>query len=193
MQGGRQQTLNDLVVSWRWTARTANVANLRATDNLNWRNFALGGASATLGAIVALGIFATLQEGTKHLWVRLAAGAVAFLAAGLAGLWKYLDYGTRARRHESTSRAYGNLVRRIDLELECTNPMTCEVAQTLRAEMDAIDNDAPNVSPLVWHWAVDSVCQERATRGHNRELIDASTINRGAVSRMQRLWTRLFK
>jgi hypothetical protein len=192
MQPGRQRTLNDLVASWRWTARTANVANLRATDNLNWRNFALGGASAMLGAIVGLGIFATLQEGTKYLAVRLAAGGVALLAGGLAGLWKYLEYGTRAKKHESASRAYGNLVRRLDLELECTNPMTCEVARALREAMDAIDNDAPNVSPLVWIWAVDGVRKEREAQ-EQREPIDASTINRGAMSRIQRLWARLFK
>src|SRR5438128_9554757 len=113
--------MNELLSSWRWTARTANVANLRATDTLNSRNFALGGTSAVLGAIVGLGIFATLQEGAVHLWIRIVAGGVAFLAAGSAGLWKYLKYGPRVEAHQTASREYGNLVRRIDLELKCAS------------------------------------------------------------------------
>jgi hypothetical protein len=185
--------MNDLLISWRWTARTANVANLRATDTLSWRNFALGGTSATLGAIVGLGIFATLQEGAHHLWVRLAAGGVAFLAAGLGALWKYLKYPSRVEEHQKASRQYGDLVREIDLELECVAPITCPVADRIRKTMDEIDDAAPNVSPLIWIWAVEGVAQERKAQEQNEPPIDASTVNRGAVSRVRRLWSRLFK
>jgi hypothetical protein len=185
--------MDELLISWRWIARTANVANLRATDSLSWRNFALGGISATLGAIVGLGIFATLQEGTVHLWVRLVAGGVAFLAAGLAGLWKYLEYGSRAKAHEKASRAYGNLVRRIDLELECATPITCAIATDIRTALDKIDEESPNVAPLVWTWATEGVTQERRAREQNKPIVDASTINRGAISRLRRLWSLLFK
>jgi hypothetical protein len=185
--------MKDLLVSWRWIARTANVANLRATDNLSWRNFALGGASATLGAIVGLGIFATLQEGTAHLWIRLTASGVAFLAAGLAALWKYLNYGPRVEEHRKASREYGNLVRLIDLELERDPAVTDAVAAQIRTTMDAIDTSAPNVSPLVWAWAAEGVAAERDAEGKGEPPVDASLINRGMASRLQRVWDRLFK
>jgi hypothetical protein len=185
--------MNELVSSWRWTARTANVANLRATDSLRWRNFALGGTSTTLGAIVGLGIFATLQEGTHHLWVRLAASGAAFLAAGLAALSKYLNYSPRVEEHRKASREYGDLVRRIDLERECVSPITCTVATTIRDAMDKIDDAAPNVSPFVWAWAVEGVAEERKAQERGERTVDASTINRGVTSRLQRLWARLFK
>jgi hypothetical protein len=183
--------MNELATSWRWTARTANVANLRATDSLSWRNFTLGGVSATLGAIVGLGIFATLQEGAHHLWIRLVAGGVAFLAAGLAALWKYMGYGPRIEEHRKASREYGDLVRQIDLELECVVPMTCEVATTLRHAMDEIDDAAPNVSPFIWLWATEGVAAERKALDDGSIVVDASTINRGALSRLKRLWSRL--
>ena len=169
------------------------MANLRATDSLSWRNFALGGTSATLGAIVGLGIFATLQEGAAHLWVRIVAGGVAFLAAGLAALWKYLNYGSRSEAHRKASRAYGDLVREIDVALQCTQPMTCEVVTKIREKMDKIDDDAPNVSPLVWVWAVEGVEQERQAMIERKPPVDASTINRGMASRVQRVSARLFK
>jgi hypothetical protein len=163
--------VNDLVASWQWAARTANVAHLRATDSLNWRNFALGGTSAILGAVVGLGIFATLQEGSHHLWVRIAAGGVAFIAAGLAALWKYLNYTTRADEHRKASRDYGQFVRQVDRELVCTTPITCDAADKIRNALDKIDAAAPNVSPFIWAWAVDGVLKRttstrRRSTGH---------------------------
>jgi hypothetical protein len=185
--------MNELLKSWRWTARTANVANLRATDALNWRNFALGGVSAVLGAVVSLGIFATLQEGAHELWIRIVASGLAFLAASLAALWKYLNYSTRVKEHQAASRAYGNLVRQIDLELECNTPITSATAARIRKTMDKIDDASPNVSPFIWIWADEGVKQERAAVAKKRPPIDASTVNRGAWSRVQRLWVRLAK
>jgi hypothetical protein len=184
--------VNELLTSWRWIARTANVANLRTTDSLSWRNFALGGLSATLGAIVGLGIFATLQEGTAHLWLRLTASGVAFLAAGLAALWKYLNYGPRVEEHRKASREYGNMVRLIDLELEGAAPVTDAVAAQIRKALDEIDKSAPNVSPLVWAWASEGVAAERTAREEGEPRVDASLINRGAISRLQRLQRLLF-
>lgn len=185
--------MNELLESWRWTARTANVANLRATDSFDWRNFVLGGASATLGAIVGLGIFVSLQEGAHHLWIRLAAGGVTFLAAGLAALWKYLAYSGRAEGHRKASRDYGNLVRQIDLVLERHTPLTHEVAEDIRTTMDKIDNAAPNVPPFIWIWAVEGIAKERKAIEEEKPPGDASTENRGAFSRLRRLRYRLFE
>jgi hypothetical protein len=182
-----------LLESWRWIARTANVANLRATDSLNWRNFALGGTSTTLGAVVGLGIFATLQEGSHHPWVRIVAGGVTFLAAGLAALWKYLSYPTRAKEHQVASREYGNLVRLIDRELNSGTQITSAVAERIRKTMDRVDNASPNVSPFIWIWASEGVDAERKAIKAKRAPVDASTINRGALSRLARLQSRLLE
>ena len=178
--------MNALLTTWRWDARTANVAHLRATDSLTFRNLALGGTSAILGALVALGVFATLQSSHVVLGVRIAAGATAFAAAGSAALWKYLDYGSRIEKHREASRAYGNMVRQLDLELTLATPPTDDVVTGIRHDLDDIDNKAPNVSAAIWVWAVGGVAKERAD-----PAIDASTIDRGAWSRLTRLVTRL--
>jgi len=178
--------MEELLISWRWEARAANVAHLRATDSLSWRNFVLGGTSAALGAIVGLSIFATLQEGAHHLWVRIVAGGVAFLAAGLAALWKYLGYSERVEKHRVASRAYGNVVRQIDLALGW--PTITEIAvKEIRDEIDKTDTDAPNVSPFIWMGAVEAVIEERRTK----KAVDASSAGRGLASRLGRLWKRL--
>jgi hypothetical protein len=185
--------LDKLLTTWRWNARTANVANLRTTDSLGWRNFVLGGTAAFLGAIVGLGIFATLESEKVALWVRIVAGAVAFSAAGLAALWKNLSYTSRIEEHRKASREYGDLVRQIDQQLNSGTQTTSAEVTSIREAMDKIDQAAPNVSPLTWMWAVAGVSEERKAREDDKPAVDASTVNRGAVSRLGRLWSRLFK
>jgi hypothetical protein len=175
--------MNELLTEWRWTARKANVAHLRATDSLSWRNFVLGGASAVLGALVGLGVFANLQSGHLSLGIKLAAGGAAFAAAASAALWKYLDYGTRIEQHRNASREYGNMVRWIDQILQTQS----DTVETIRKAMDDIDRAAPNVSPATWVWAVDGVIKERANA-----TVDATTIDRGVTSRLLRLFKRIF-
>jgi hypothetical protein len=180
--------MRQLLTKWRWDARTANVAHLRATDTLSWRNFALGGLSAVLGAIVGLGLFASLQSSHVELSIRIAAGATAFVAASAAALWKYLDYGTRVEKHRCASRSYGDLVREYDQMLQTAAAAITETMVTaIREKHDAVDDAAPNVPPLIWTWAFKSVAKEK----HDPTL-DASVIDRGLRSRLDRLWRRLF-
>jgi hypothetical protein len=181
-----------LLTAWRWTTRTAHVAHLRATDSLSWRSFALGGASAILGAIVGLGIFATLQSDHVSLTVRILAGIIAALAAALAALYRHLDYATRVRNHITASRAYAALVREMDQELLTPTPIEYATVTRIREQLDAVDTAAPNVSPAVWTWAVAGVAREREARDGGDITVDASTLSRGARSRLTRLRRRLF-
>ena len=112
---------------------------------------------------------------------------MAFAAAGSAALWKFLDYGTDVEKHRTASRDYGNLVRRIDHVLESPNSITDAEVQEISDQMDAADNKAPNVPGPIWIWAVRSVAKERA----NPSMIDASTIDRGAWSRLKALVKRV--
>jgi hypothetical protein len=186
------QTNDELLRAWRWTTRTANVAHLRATDSLGWRGFALGGLSAVLGAIVGLGIFATLQTSHVSVAVRIVAGATAFVAAGSAALFKYLNYSSRVEEHRDASRSYGNLVRQIDQELIGATPVGDAAITAVRTKLDEIDTKSPNVSPAIWAWAVAGVSEERAAWDKGDFSVDATTLDRGAWSRLGRLMKRLF-
>ncbi len=186
------KTNAELLTAWRWTTRTANVAHLRATDSLGWRGFALGGLSAVLGAIVGLGIFATLQSSHVSVAVRIVAGATAFVAAGSAALFKYLNYSSRVEEHRDASRSYGNLVRELDQELISTTPIQDSVVTAVRAKLAEIDEKSSNVSPATWAWAVNGVADERAAQQRGDFSVDATTLDRGAWSRLGRLMKRLF-
>jgi len=181
-----------LLESWRWKARTANVAHLRATDSLTWRNFALGGTAAVLGALVGLSVFASLQSSHMPLGVRIAAGATAFAAAGSAALWKYLGYGARVELHRSVSRSYGNTVRQLDDTLAHAHARghapSDDTIENIRKALDQIDTKAPNVSPSIWAWALSVIAIEQQVPG-----IDASGTGRGALSRAHRLLKRTLR
>lgn len=181
--------MTQLLENWRWLMRTANVAHLRATDALAWRNFALGGLTAFLGAVVGVGVFASLQGSHVPLGIRIAAGGVTLAAAGLASLRVYLDYGKRSEQHKDASRAYGILVREIDFTLQLgLNPVPEAMMTQIRGKMDQVEVTAPNVAPAIWVWAVEGVTKEQAG-----EAKDASTIDRGLWSRLGRLGKRLLK
>ena len=182
------ETLAELLTRWRWTCRTANVAHLRATDSLTFRNLALGGTSAVLGALVGLSVFASLQSSDVPLWVRIAAGGAAFAAAGSAALWKNLNYGPRIELHRTASRDYGNMVRQLDEALDADAAISDATVRPIRTALDVIDKAAPNVSTAIWIWAVAGVGKER--RG---EVADASTIDRGVWSRLTRFGTRVLR
>jgi hypothetical protein len=174
---------------WRRDARTANVAHLRATDSLSWRDFALGGLTAFLSAVVGAGVFASLQGSQAPLGVRIGAGALALAAAGMAALGPYLNYGRRAERHRQASRAYGNLVREIDQALEGPNELSAAVVTAIREKIDKVDAAAPNVPPAIWTWAVGAVRKEEGAPA----TVDASSVDRGLKPRLKRLADRLFR
>jgi hypothetical protein len=167
-------------------ARTANVAHLRATDSMAWRNFTLGATTAMLSAVIASTGFATLHNDDPTLRGVLA--GFVMLAAALSGLQTYMRYGNRAAQHREASRNYGVIVRQISLAQEklreagqLTPEIQAQIAATEHA-LDAADRAAPNVPPFIWAWAVKSVDASRA----DGDLDDreATTLNRG-------LWPRI--
>jgi hypothetical protein len=167
-------------------ARTANVAHLRATDSMGWRNFTLGAIVTVLSAVVASTGFATLHTTDPSLRGILA--GFVMLAAALSALQTYMRYGNRAAQHREASRNYGVVVRQVALTQEklrhaarLTADIQAEIAAIEKA-LDAADRAAPNVSPFIWAWAVASVDASRT----DGDLDDraATTLNRG-------LWPRI--
>lgn len=167
-------------------ARTANVAHLRATDSMGWRNFALGASTAVLSAVVASAGFATLHSSDPSLRGVLA--GLVMLAAALSALQTYMRYGNRTAQHREASRNYGVAVRQIALtqeKLRHAGRLTAEIETDVAAiekALDAADRAAPNVSPYIWAWAVASV--DAARQGVESDDRAATTLNRG-------LWPRI--
>jgi len=176
------------LTGWRTEARTANVAHLRATDSLNWRNFSLGATAVMLATATGTSVFATLQHNVT-LWVRVVVATLIVLSAVLTALQTYMRYGSRAESHQRASRDYGNAVREITEVLEAQLDPGALAARTdaIRLELNKIDGAAPNVSPYLWSWAVHAVeVSQRTGR-------DASTVARGLGPRLRWMWRHSFR
>jgi hypothetical protein len=173
---------------WRAEARTANVAHLRATDSLNWRNFSLGAIAVMLATATGTSVFATLQHDVT-IWVRVLVATLIVVSAMLTALQTYMRYGSRAEAHQRASRDYGNVVREITevLDTHLAATALAERTHAIRRELDKIDDAAPNVAPYLWSWAVNS-CAVSAATGR-----DPSTIGRGLGPRLRWMWTHSFR
>lgn len=183
-----------LLEKWRWVARRANVAHLRATDAASTRYLWVGGVATVLAAVVSSTVFATLGD-SDDVW-RVVAGVLALVSAALAGLNTFLRDGERVEMHRSAARRYGGLVRRIQNLLTCAgDAKLCDEIEAIRAEMDAVDSDAPNVPGYVWVWAVDGVTLEQEgvlddasshKRRHLGWLRRTEAQERGAIGKAER-------
>jgi hypothetical protein len=169
-----------MIGNWMRQTRQANVAHLRATDSLNWRNFGFATLTVVFTTAVGSSVFATLEKNVTT-WVRVVAASVSVLAAILTGLQSSLRYGSRAEAHRRAAREYGNVFRELeDLQQAHLAPeQQQERIEEIRRKLDKIDEDAPNVSAYLWAWAVSSVQRVEETGE------DPSTIDRG-------IWPRIY-
>ncbi|MDQ6804458.1 MAG: SLATT domain-containing protein [Actinomycetota bacterium] len=164
----------DLLEKWLLQCRRANVAHLRATDGLTWRNYGLGVLTAVLSTVVGSSVYAALQSDTAS-GVQFAVASLSVIAAALAAIQNILRYGTRAEKHRRATRDYGNAMRWI-AEVAAATPPASDLKQTIdriRKRLDEIDLEAPNVPADIWVWAVHAVDVERKHPG-----TDASTVDR---------------
>jgi hypothetical protein len=179
--------IKELLDKWRWDARTAQVAHLRETATLAWRDFVLGGLTAFLAGIVGVGVFASLQGSQAPLGIRIVAVVMTLITAGLVALRTRLDYGSRVESHRKASRHYTALVRECDQRRQAPNLLAEKDMTEIREKFDVADWEAADVSPWIWAWAVDCVRFERKQVEAGHEPPDAVTIGRGFWSRLKQL------
>lgn len=175
------EPVDELLQEWHVRVRRANVAHLRATDRLSWRNFGLGGTATVLAAVVSSSVFGTLQEAVAT-ELRVVVASVSLLSAGLIGLNTYLRYGERVEAHRRASRGYGSVDRDIDKlkAAQPAEPKLNERVTEIGRRLDEIDDQAPNVPIRVWRWAVNAVELE-GTEGN--KVLDASCVSHWSQKR----------
>lgn len=164
----------ELLDQWWLQCRRANVAHLRATDSLTWRNYALSVLTAVLSTIVGSTVYATLQSDAAG-GVKYVVASLSVVAAALATVQNILRYGTRAEKHRRASRDYGNAMRAIRDVQVCggSSEDLCTAAERIRRRLDEVDLEAPNVPADIWVWAVNAVKAQDSD-----EVSDASASHR---------------
>jgi hypothetical protein len=141
---------------WYRRARESQFAHYAAASRYAILARLLGIPSVALSAVAGTALFATLQEESASVGLRLALGLVSVLAGVLAALQTFLGFGERADRHRAAGSAYGAVRREIE-QYHAVPPRTAEAVEVvmnrLRERLDAIAGKAPDVPDRTWNKA----------------------------------------
>jgi hypothetical protein len=162
-----QRRVAELLNTWTTRVRVALAAYNDATTRTIAAERRLGIPAVIIGAVVATGVFATLQKNPGLSW-RIITGALALLAAVLTALQTFLRQSERTAHYREAARGYGRIRRRIELAT-LFPPQTKREAHALLAEIsEAMDEAArgkPNLPQGIWERADYKVRYTSDARG----------------------------
>jgi hypothetical protein len=162
-----QRHVIELLDRWLERVRVALSAYNDATTRTIAAERRLGVPAVVIGAMVATGVFATVQKNPALVW-RIVTGGLALLAAGLTTLQTFLRQSERTAQYREAARGYGRIRRRIELAI-LFPPVTEGQAHALLVELsDAMDEAArgkPNLPQGVWDRADYKVKHVSDARG----------------------------
>lgn len=157
----------ELLERWLERVRVALAAYNDATTRTIAAERRLGIPAVVIGAVVATGLFATLQKNPGLTW-RIVTGGLALLAAVLTALQTFLRQSERTTHYREAARGYGRIRRRIELAM-LFPPQTKDEAQKLLVELgEAMDEAArgkPNLPQGIWDRADYKVRHVSDARG----------------------------
>ncbi len=159
--------------NWLTRTRVALKAYNDATTRAVAAELRLGVPAVALSALVATGVFATLQSDPAVGW-RIATGIVAALAAVLTALQTFLRHNERAEQFREAARGYGRMRRRIEQALlfpPLTRQEAIEVLTELAEELGQTSIGKPNVPQSIWDRAEYLVKGTADARAHRAFFI----------------------
>ena len=124
-------------------------------QRLETRNKVLGVPVIVTTAIVSTAIFSTVETQTAIGW-KVATGLVSVAAAVLAALQTFFNYADQAQQHRSSSRAYSQLRRRLELFVLRNTSGQPHRDQALRElnelaqQMDELEKYEPTINSNVY-------------------------------------------
>ena len=143
---------------WSSAGRTG-LAHYRAAEVAAKRNKQIGIPNAAISAVVATSIFATLSD-SIDIRRRIATGAIAIIAAILAALQAFLNFGDRAEKHKASGAKYGGLRRKIDLfKLEFSGNQSSDrqgaidKLSVITNELNALATESPTLASAIYDQA----------------------------------------
>lgn len=166
---GIESVLNNWLTRTRVALKAYNEATTRAAA-AEWR---LGVPAIALSALVATGVFATLQSNPTLGW-RIATGIVAALAGVLTALQTFLRHSERAEQFREAARGYGRMRRRIErtqLFPPTTREEAVNVLSELAEELNQTSIGKPNVPQSIWDRAEYLVKGTADARAHRAFFI----------------------
>ncbi|HEU5142583.1 MAG TPA: SLATT domain-containing protein [Solirubrobacterales bacterium] len=172
--------LRRLLENWLQRCRVALSAYNDATTRTVAAAHRLGVPAVMLSALVATGVFSTLEE-DPAVSLRIATGVLAVAAAVLTALQTFLRHEERAEQYREAARSYGRIRRRIEQAIRFPPARAAEARQlmdSLANSLDEASKGKPNVPQRVWDRAefkVKGRCDARGLRAlrlRMRERLD---------------------
>ena len=185
-----RRQIQALLDEWLARARVALSAYNNATTRTVASERRLGVPAVILSALVATGVFATLQKDPAIGW-RIATGVIAVLAAVLGALQTFLRQAERAEQYREAARSYGRIRRRIE-RARLFPPTTQGEAEQLLDELgNALAEAArgkPNLPQRIWDRAEFKIKHVSDARGLRAFVIRTrDRLDFGVAGRRERL------
>ena len=143
---------HSLLLTWRNIALNSSRMHYAAQRAFGSRNRWLGGFATLVATMVGASVIKEIGGASTDARVRWGIGAIALLASVLTALHTFLGYAARTANHRSTAAGYATVVRLIDEELafpERPPDDLRKTADSIRARLDALSQDAPEVPDRV--------------------------------------------
>jgi hypothetical protein len=173
LTAAERQDIEQVLERWLLRCRTALKAYNQAATRAVAAERRLGIPAVGLSALVATGLFASLESDPDLGW-RIAAGIVAAVAATLTALQTFLRQGERAEQFHEAARGYGRLRRKIEqtqLFLPLTRSEAVDVLASIAGELNETSIGKPNVPRSIWEWAEYLVKGTSDARGHRALML----------------------
>lgn len=142
----------ELLRGWLLHAHKGRDRHDLAARRCDHNRYFLGIPATIASAIVGTSTFAALQE-SPGLGLKVVIGALAFIAAILASLQSFLDFGARAERHRIAGVKYKAVIRHMEqLGIGTLSSMGLDdpFITDLRKSLDALEEEMPVVPPSIY-------------------------------------------
>ncbi len=141
---------DELLSGWLIHAHKSRDRHDEAARRYAKGQFALGIPSLIVSTVVGTSVFAALSSGqAPPLWVAL----LSMLAAVLAALQTFLDFGGRSDKHRNVAVKYKSAIRLIEesiVQQKQGTALTKDEITAIRATLDSLEETAPVVMPKIY-------------------------------------------
>jgi hypothetical protein len=174
------QRTSSLLEDWHVRATAARFGHQTCSAKTRRLYLRLGVPVVALTTLVGTSVFATFNETPSQL-AKIIVGTVSILAAVLAAIQTFLNYGQLTERHRTAAARYASSRRTIEVAL--TKHDTAAVDR-IRKEMDKVGAESPQIGDKLWQesFEVAEVAIKRWRRGELDldSATEASTITRSS-------------
>jgi hypothetical protein len=144
------EAIDDLLVGWLIHSHKARDRHDEAARRYAMGQYALGIPSLVVSTIVGTSVFAALSSATAPpFWV----GLLSMVAAVLAALQTFMDFGGRSDKHRAAAVKYKTSIRLLEeflVQQKEGTPITKDEVDDIRASLDNLEEAAPVVMGRIY-------------------------------------------